>query len=428
VLAGFFALTRSAVANSAESPKEVEIPPNVRQSLERLPSLVDGHEFHWEVKRSTDQDPAKVLDIIATRESADDFFRSERIVFRSQQGKYYESFQYKRSPLDDHRDERAVDGTRFYTGNPSPTDQGQPLNPGLIIEPLFSANRVKQALFSHWSCPVLAPALPSSGYLAPQFANESDSPFLRSAVLSLAADGRVQSYEPSAAPSHPLVAITLEAPEPWGFRGDMAEAEKAITSSGMRPESVAFQLNLLRMRGTLSFANRQYKFEVDPSLGYAVRTITESRASGEPLFRTKCGDFRRLPGSDAWFPGTCEVVAYTWETNPVFSAKDPLFKITYSLSDVKAGPFSDDNFVLNYSKPGTDVQDNTLKRANGQPGVAYKIPANRDQLAQVIEQARGTTFQQASSSSSGRWFWLITLNAALVIVLAIVWFVRARAR
>lgn len=183
-------------------------------------------------------------------------------------------------------------------------------------------------------------------------------------------------------------------------------------------------------------SGRNISFVVDPKFGYAVRRRIERFSdSGKLVSVTDVSDFTKLREPSLWFPKRCDVAYHAWRKGistdygrrvdqarsadyAHSSDERPLFTETLILDAVKTTPIPLQRFMLKYTTPGTSVADSTLPEAKSTPDgrVYYHVPANLDDLQQVIDQAR----KREPRSWRG---WLIALNivAVVLLILVIVW-------
>jgi hypothetical protein len=159
-------------------------------------------------------------------------------------------------------------------------------------------------------------------------------------------------------------------------------------------------------------ARLKYSFYLDPNMGYAVRRYDVSYEDGTLLRQCNNREFEQLKGRGLWLPRECQVDHYwsirapegfRFSTSPIHSE---FIKVTELVPAV----LKDENFALNYTKPGTYVMDKT----NPENTQLYMIPASLESLSV------GPWYRQPRSM-------VLLINAIGVLVLAL-YVVRRRLR
>ncbi len=178
------------------------------------------------------------------------------------------------------------------------------------------------------------------------------------------------------------------------------------------------------MSGTalvLRSGTAEYRFVLDPAMGYAVRRRVEKTPSGEVAVRADCSDFTQLPSSGLWMPRKVEVEWHTWYRVLPRPVKEAVVRETYRVSGLKSEPIPPAQFVLKYNDPGTTVADGTIEGKKDSLGrVTYEVPADRSRLDKVIRAAAAGKNYVPSIVSFRRN--LILANVLLfLIVIGVAW-------
>src|SRR5207245_1923267 len=142
--------------------------------------------------------------------------------------------------------------------------------------------------------------------------------------------------------------------------------------------------------------------------------------------RSDCTEHKQLAGRNIWMPVRCRVEQYTFrelrdeETMTAHVFESPLYVNEFSVIEFDLQPWPDNRFELKYTTPGTWVNDGTFPEVNGDRGVIYSIPANPDQLEQVVEAAREKYQGNVNPSKWSRGKLLFgAINVALLVGLVI---------
>jgi glutamine amidotransferase-like uncharacterized protein len=131
------------------------------------------------------------------------------------------------------------------------------------------------------------------------------------------------------------------------------------------------------------------RFYLDPSQGYALRRREEVTRSGQPVTLAIMSDFVKLSDPDIWLPKHCRVVYHTWRTIPGVITEEPLATRTIIVHEIDKNRIPAGRFVLDYTMPYTAVLDSTLPQAKQMPDgrVRYQVPANLKDLDAAIQSA-----------------------------------------
>jgi hypothetical protein len=144
--------------------------------------------------------------------------------------------------------------------------------------------------------------------------------------------------------------------------------------------------------------------------------------------RSDCTEHEQMHGRDVWMPRRCQIGYYTFGAlrDQVFGS--PLYAAQYRVRAFDFKPWPDDRFELKYTTPGARVNDGTFPEVEGKSGVLYTMPANPQQLDEVIATARAT--YQARANAESRSYHLkvlfLVVNGVLVVGLLISFVVRRR--
>ena len=199
----------------------------------------------------------------------------------------------------------------------------------------------------------------------------------------------------------------------------------------IREEDIQKRLAASREASKAQPPRRRFDFYFDSERGYAVRRLDILDETGRLLTRFDCTEHEQVNGRNVWLPRRCRMEEYT-----VSRIKDQVFASPYFVTQFKVRafdlkPWPYERFELKYTTPGTHIGDKTFPEVNGDEGVTYKIPANPQQLDEVIAAAREKYAMQASAEERSRRLktLFLVINgvglAAYVVCLIIRWRKRA---
>lgn len=127
-------------------------------------------------------------------------------------------------------------------------------------------------------------------------------------------------------------------------------------------------------------------------------------------------------------PRLCRVEKYNFVGLPNQVFGSPLYMKQFRVRAFDLMPWPDDRFELKYTTPGTYVNDGTFPEVEGKSGVIYNMPANSQQLDEVIEAAR-TKYQAGADaerrSHQMRMLFLV-FNGVCLVILVVSYVVRRR--
>jgi hypothetical protein len=230
-------------------------------------------------------------------------------------------------------------------------------------------------------------------------------------LATLAEGGRVESTAQADLDGVPLLRVRVTATDLslQGFPIDGSELEKLekhLRFVGYTEQEVQRHVDLARRVPTRKAPQRQYDFYLDPGRAYAVRRCETRDDAGHLVARADCTEHEPLEGRGIWMPRRGRVEYYTYSdlrdeaTSLPHVFESPLYSSTFRVTAFDLQPWPEDRFALNYTAPGTFVNDATLPGVKGKDGVFYEIPAIPGQLDQVIEGARA---RYLSRADTGKW-------------------------
>lgn len=172
---------------------------------------------------------------------------------------------------------------------------------------------------------------------------------------------------------------------------------------------------------------KKHRFWLDPSLGHAVRRHEVSAAKGTLAVRIENSDFVKLTNPELWLPKHSRAEWHTWPGINEFSPE------TAVVVDVRAirlerASVPVEKFAFRYDKPGSFISDGTLPGAEkeGDGRIKYMMPAAGADLDEVIRAAR----ERGGYVPPRRLHvvWIIAGSLVLGAAVAVVLIVRRRRR
>jgi hypothetical protein len=179
---------------------------------------------------------------------------------------------------------------------------------------------------------------------------------------------------------------------------------------------------------------RHIEFYLDAQLGCAVRQRIVRNEGGALLSKSTMSSFEKGGQEQpVWLPRVCKIDYYQCPDSqmPSPASTSVLYSAEYTLLDLKIGAeaastFDRSSFAIAYAKGGTRVQDGRTT-VNNEP-LAYRVPANADDLQDVIEHAKTGKKFVPRDLRPGPWRWpLVITNVAVIVLLLVVWWGRRRA-
>jgi hypothetical protein len=193
------------------------------------------------------------------------------------------------------------------------------------------------------------------------------------------------------------VAITMENPAWRKIQGlDIAEFERELRAEkklgNHAEEDIKREVAVMKMAKEGTSRNLEYVYYLDSELGYAVRCWQQLTEDGRLRVQANCTDHQKLPGHELWLSRNCRIDYYTFDGNdPDEVFKTPFVTDVMEVSEFGTKPVLDEQFTLNYTKPGTKVADATFPHFQGDKAINYLIPANPQDLDRVIKEAQEKT-------------------------------------
>ena len=173
----------------------------------------------------------------------------------------------------------------------------------------------------------------------------------------------------------------------------------------------------------------EHRYVLDLAKRCAVRVHEERSKNGDLRYATSNTKFERLGKTGAWLPTFCRMECYTWDTAPQLISPTPLVFEDVIVSNLNVARHPDSYFVIDWKKPGNLVGDSRVPDAETlkEGYVSYRVPANLDQLDEVIAGAVNEEGGVRGANSLSRWF--LWGNVIFIVVLFFVFgFKRWRAR
>lgn len=265
--------------------------------------------------------------------------------------------------------EDSFDGQILYGGSPDATFNG-------TSQPIFSKDSLSR----------LAKTKPNARYWNVAYFDQiglnvparvkdlHDNKSGSEVLLLLEGGARLSGFEKVDLDGREVTRIELTADNPeWraAEKRDPVEVEKLLRLS-FQPEHVIKQeLETIRLARELP-EHRAYVFYLDPMVNYAVRRREELYEDGTLLLQVNNKDFKQLKGRDVWLPRSSTADYYTWTTIPGTYFKSPVLSHVVEVSEFRLDRVPDEQFVLNYTKPGTIILDHTAPEGS----LTYQIPAD----------------------------------------------------
>jgi hypothetical protein len=257
---------------------------------------------------------------------------------------------------------------------------------------LFKQFMSRQIETEPQSSPFHSEYLKVAGFRIPQKLAEWEAASTESEVLYLLGrQGKLKSVENVTMDSQKLMRVELIAENSVKRSADEVDLEKLkkeseswIDSPERKRRLLARVENQRRLPGV-----RRFVYYLDPSHHFAVRRWEQWYDPDTLLLRCDCSGFERCPDRELWLPRTCKIDHYEFDTAPGKFFTAPIVSELYEVSSFKWQDAANEQFVLNYTMPGTRVRDWTLPEAKlSHDGyVYYTVPARREDLDRVIEDA-----------------------------------------
>jgi hypothetical protein len=356
-LCRFVAMTLVAAAAWAARPAvagaQTELPPEVRQALERNARAFAPIALTLEKQRSLPEPPSALGRKIADQWSG--FLRPCRYEYLSQDGLCHARFNLwvrgsRLNPethqmeegLRERRTELSWDGKFIYRG-------AENLQPQILsIVPIGSIDSDGELNRVTWY-------------------NEDD--YL----------GMIGIAVPRAMKELP------EGPQSEVLR--LLEGDGHVTGIRMEREAGGMEHFVVELLS----GGKKHRFWLDPSLGHAVRRHEVWAASEALAVVIDNSDFVKLTDPELWLPRHCRAEWHTW---PLIADKE-FSRETAVVVDIQATRLERaheprEKFTLKYDKPGTYISDGGLSGAEKAEGgrIEYVVPADPANLEEAIRAAQ----------------------------------------
>ena len=240
--------------------------------------------------------------------------------------------------------------------------------------------------------------------------------------------GRLKAVESAEIDGRPMTRVTIvnENPAwPGSQRADPAKIEqelRALKTGKQTEEDIKQQVEAVRRVKERTARNLNRVFYLDPEFGYAVRRWEERTEDGRLRIQTNCTEHEKLPEHGIWLPRNCCRECYTFDADdPGGFFKTPYLTHVMKVSEFSTKPVPDEQFTLNYTKPGTKVADATFPESKqGEDSVNYIIPADAKDLDRVIEEARTLARVKANRANQGNWFKIVLIGGNIAALATLV--------
>jgi hypothetical protein len=202
------------------------------------------------------------------------------------------------------------------------------------------------------------------------------------------------------------------AENPWS---EVLRLLKGGRLTGARPEQAKeggehFVVDLLS-------GPQRHRFQLDPSLGYAVRRHEVWSALGSPVVVIVNSDFVKLTDPALWLPKHCHAEWYTWPlVFPDRFSREPAVFVDIQATRLERARVPPEQFVLDYNKPGSYIMDARLPggEKTKQGRVSYQVPPNPADLDEAIKASQeGRTFVPSRRPHVAAW---VVAGGSLVVI------------
>jgi hypothetical protein len=349
----------------------------------------------------------------------------QQVAFR--EGRIYTRRQYKGHSSEERIFEVAFDRSVLYMGQPGTTAKKWKERP--FLQKLLPKNDDPEG--SYFSLPYFRAA----GIRMPTRLKELVVDWRpQSELLALLREGgRVEAVGAAILDGRSLIRVRVLATD-WKLKGIPVDLSALETQLRFQPhiteEEVQRRLSLARKLQDRRAPLRGHDFYLDPEHAYAVRRLEIRDEAGKLVTRANCTEHEKLNGRGVWLPRRCRVEEFTYgelldeQTLIPRAFASPLFVYEFKVSSFRLEPWPNDKFQLNYTAPGTEVNDGTFPEVTTKIGVIYEIPADPERLDRVVDEARAK-FQLALKP--GKWSprnLVLVVNFVLVVGVAIFYAVR----
>jgi hypothetical protein len=370
-----------ALSPSVAAAADTAVPKDAREAMESNATWLSPLSVTWE-ERNALAIPKTDFESSIGPIPGPAFFEPTRVLFRYQNRMYYTLRTFhalgKDGQMQAHEAEISFDLNNIYSGNKLTHMKREGSDPLITITPLDDHLRTHP---EHYA--LRTEFLERAGFALPERYRELRLP-PKSRVLSLI-DG--------------------------GARVTSVVDDKAAGAAKIVIE--------------LATKDRIHRFTLDPSRRFAVLREEELTSAGKLVVRTECEGFVALAGAEVHLPTTIRVSHFNWYSAPEKFSDAPLIVTTYTTSNLSHDPIAPGEFILTpkYLEPGTVVGDGSLPEAAKLPGgrVTYVVPADPSDLKDAIEAAKRRERFIPASQRYRTIAILISVNVAIISVLAILY-------
>jgi len=307
--------------------------------------------------------------------------------------------------------EIAFDGATFYFGVPEIAEGDVPavlfrFQPGDDTEPDRFAQRIQIPYFD-----AICLAYPKSVEALRQSK-------LRSLVLDAAATNGVSDIK--AGTNDHILRVTVEIPDDVAIamqNVDIEENRKRLNTGRNSQEFIDREMAMIG-GSQKKDPKRIVTFVLDAQMGYAVIERTDLTEEGKTILHCENTDWKYYNDSGIWLPGVTVTSYFTFPSGLTEFFDKPLITYKCELRKIAFGVAESQVFSLDYSEPGTIVNDRSTAAAKSKPDhqVRTIVSATEDDLRAAAENAR---------PKGG----LIIVNMVVLLVVCVVcWLVRRRNR
>lgn len=368
------------------SVRGVELPMEMRAAFEANAASLSPLEVTWKCVKSSPVGQTEFLKTVKYPAYAGiDLFAPMSLVYRQQGDMQYQRFEGKitrtipkvpTAKVDavPYGVEKAFSRGRAYNGDSEKPTLAARKQPVLVIDrhdnPKMSKPDVEMFKSQY---------LRAAGYWTPQYFNELGRPTASTVLHLLESGAKLVSVRSRSFDSGDFVELVID------------DSRKVLT------------------------------IVCDPAKGYALRRQVDTfKETGGTASVVECDDFVKLKEPSFWLPRRCQIKHYTWHSIEPKCTREPLFVETLTVETFKTSTMPDEDFIVKYATPGSQVYDSTVPEAISSKNgiISYEIGANFGELDSAIDQAAG---RLQSGPSTRAWLILANVLAVVILISALLW-------
>lgn len=249
-----------------------------------------------------------------------------------------------------------------------------------------------------------------------------------SELLALLSEGgRVEATGTAELEGHKLIRVQVKALDSRAKTPpiDLAALERELRRPpSLSEKEIQERLQDARESNAAQPPQRRYDFYFDPQRGYAVRRLNTRDEAGRLVLRYDCTEHEQLQGRTVWLPRLGRMEEYTFVGLPDQVFESPLFVNQFQALTFDLKPWPEERFELKYSTPGTRINDATFPEVEGKNGIHYTMPANFQQLDEVVAAARAKYHSRANAKKGfPRLRILVLILNGVVLVSVVVYYI-----